>query len=235
LGCQTWWLTVASLRKRPAPEVSVASVEPVKPVTVAIDTEPPPASEKFESVSSPPGISPTESLKAQIAAIQRAEEIQRQQQAIMAAEGRRKEWFGNSPLAQKYYQHLMTFHDEAVHSGLIDTSPQYFEHMERRLADLHAQEPATVGTHLAEEMHHRAAQDGAKQPPPPQPRLRSNIVSAPVSREVPTASGRRFDGKVTLTPIEIEHARAAGVSDVEYARQKLKLQAMKEAGEYRDR
>jgi hypothetical protein len=64
----------------------------------------------------------------------------------------------------------------------------------------------------------------------------SSLVSAPVSRSIPSASGKRHQspGKVTLTPSEVEAARLSGISIEEYARQKLKYEGMRESGEYRD-
>jgi hypothetical protein len=159
--------------------------------------------------------------------------LSRQQAAVLTAEGRRREWLQGNPIAQKHFDHLGAFHNEALQSGLADTSPDYFKHMESRLAALHTQHPTTVGTHLINEMQQRTAQERT---PPPQPeRPRTNIVSAPVSREIPTASGNRPNGKITLTQQQQDAARISGVSDAEYGRQLLRLNAMKDSGEYSDR
>ena len=54
------------------------------------------------------------------------------------------------------------------------------------------------------------------------------MVSAPVSRDIPDATGRRESHrKITLTPQEIEMARVSNISVEEYARQKLKLSQTK--------
>lgn len=57
------------------------------------------------------------------------------------------------------------------------------------------------------------------------------IVSAPVSREEPALSNSR-PTRITLSSEERSHAAASGVSEVEYAKQKLKLIEAKKAGRY---
>jgi hypothetical protein len=70
---------------------------------------------------------------------------------------------------------------------------------------------------------------------PQQEQQRTNIVSAPVSREVPSGgTGTRSNGKVTLTAAEREFAKISGITEAEYARQKQKLQEMKANGSYSD-
>lgn len=95
---------------------------------------------------------------------------------------------------------------------------------------------------------------GFKSPPPPEPApaapapapaRRSMPVSAPVSREVPTASGQRRSNTMTLSPEEREIARNSfgsikGAPDLTndqkerlYAENKAKLNRMRASGEYR--
>jgi hypothetical protein len=64
----------------------------------------------------------------------------------------------------------------------------------------------------------------------PKPRERS-IVSAPVSRDVPSSDGKPR-GKVKLTAQEVEAARVSGITPEEYATQKLKYAEMKANGQY---
>jgi hypothetical protein len=75
--------------------------------------------------------------------------------------------------------------------------------------------------------------------PPPQPQARaepSALYSAPVSRQAQSAStGQRPQRTIRLTAEEQEYARVAGVSDVEYARQKQKLAQAKANGDYGER
>lgn len=59
-------------------------------------------------------------------------------------------------------------------------------------------------------------------------------VSAPPSREAPSASGRTTPTRVTLTAEERQIAAASGITEIEYAKNKLKLMEMKKAGQYRD-
>jgi hypothetical protein len=73
------------------------------------------------------------------------------------------------------------------------------------------------------------------QPAPSRPDP-SAYVSAPVSRGVPSGeTGYRPARQIKLTPQEQEYARVAGISDVEYARQKQKLAQAKLAGDYGER
>jgi hypothetical protein len=59
------------------------------------------------------------------------------------------------------------------------------------------------------------------------------MVSAPVSREVPTSirEDRGISSRVTLSILEKEIARSAGISEVDYATGKLELARRKAAGE----
>lgn len=69
-------------------------------------------------------------------------------------------------------------------------------------------------------------------PPPPKPPTRSNIVSAPVSREVPSGRPREENpNRTTLSADELAVAAASGISAADYARGKLRLQREKLAGE----
>ena len=137
---------MASLRKKP--DVVVASVDPVQPVDVGIDSNPPPAP------AHQPADDAEQALRRQLEALQHSESLNRQQQAIVSAEGRRREWLQSNPIAKKFYDRLGAFHNEALQAGLVDTSPDYFQHMESRLAALHSQQPATAGANLIDEMRH---------------------------------------------------------------------------------
>jgi hypothetical protein len=80
-----------------------------------------------------------------------------------------------------------------------------------------------------------AAQPAPINEPEPEPERRTP-VSAPVSREIPSSTTGRppSETRVTLSAAEREHAKLAGISEVEFARQKLKLQALKASGHYRE-
>jgi hypothetical protein len=130
---------------------------------------------------------------------------------------------------------LAGLHNQAIQSGLADCSPSYFQHLETSLAALHSERPAAAANHLVDEMQQRSAAQNGTQQQQPEQRPRTNIVSAPVSRAVPSASGQRQNGKITLSLVEQEAARIAGVSLEEYAKQKKKLMEMQASGEYSDR
>lgn len=61
---------------------------------------------------------------------------------------------------------------------------------------------------------------------------RTAIVSAPVSREVPTNDGKRSTGTVRLTAAQREAAKMAGITETEYAKQLQKLNEEKASGNY---
>ena len=73
--------------------------------------------------------------------------------------------------------------------------------------------------------------------PPVRRQQRSAVpMSAPPSRDVPSfQTGRPQGGPVRLTPAQQEAARFSGISEAEYARQLVKMEQMKAAGELDDR
>ena len=181
---------MASLRKRPDTE-GEATVAPT--VSVAVDHS-----------SSPEAAS--EALLAQLGDLRASEDLQKQQiVAAQAAEQRRAQWLASSPAANAHYAALGPMHHAAINAGLIDTSPEYFNFMEQQLAALQSQQPEPA--RLVEDMQRHA-------PPAPEPEPPRRVqVSAPVSREVPTYTGRRErSNSITLSPAEVQHARVAGVS-----------------------
>jgi hypothetical protein len=217
---------MASLRKRPIDDVAAAPVEPVKaapPVATNVDASPPvttpaPAPAPLPEVTAPPEDQAQLALKKQIDAMREAGTRQQQAAAAaLAAQERRQAWLEATPAAQENYSALGELHNAALRSGLVDTSPAYFEFLETQLANL-----------TVDDMLTRAAQHREPDPPPPRPAPRAaNIVSAPVSREIPTGDGYRPPGKVMLTP---QHLEAA--NPTEYGRQLLKPNEMKRNGEY---
>lgn len=66
----------------------------------------------------------------------------------------------------------------------------------------------------------------------PAPPVRRSAVSAPPSRQTPSSTGRRDDGRVTLTPAQKEAAKISGVSEKDYAAQLLILKKEKANGNY---
>ena len=67
-----------------------------------------------------------------------------------------------------------------------------------------------------------------------EPEERSSIVSAPVSRDIPSSNGTRQSGVVKLTPAQREAAKVAGITETEYAKQYARLLEEKANGNYRD-
>jgi hypothetical protein len=212
-----------------------------------------PPTEQIEAVSAPPEAPPvdeppapspqpeppqddaTAALRRQIEALSQAQTMG--QQAATANE-RRQAWLEQTPGAKDHIPALGAFHHAALNAGLADASPQYFDFMESQLAGL--SQPAEAAMHVAEEMQQQAApvmQPTPKFFAPPPARSGPNpsaIVSAPVSREIPTSSGERLRprGQIKLTPAEVEAARISGITPEEYAKQKIRKAQMVASGEY---
>jgi len=218
---------MASLRKRPA-DVVVSSVEAAPITNDASSPEPP-----LEATKNL--IEAEQALRAQLDALGKAGSFQRQQQeAISTSEDRRRDWLASNRLAQEHYNDLGALHNEALKLGLADTSPEYFQHMEGRLAALRAQHPSANTHRLIEEMQAQAARDADAREPPkrPAPSVNARYVSAPVSRESISYSAQRPTGRVVLTQIDKEFARIAGITEAEYGKQKLRLAEEKANGRY---
>jgi hypothetical protein len=210
---------MASLRKRLDAPVAATDADAPE-VEIDVETNAPPAPE----ASAPDDAS--KALKRQIEALHQSETMQQQHAAKLAAEGRREAWLNRTPGARENIAALGAIHHAALNSGLVDTSPEYFDFLGAQLAAL--KQPTEAATHIADEMQARASRT-----PEPPPRPSRVMVSAPVSRDVPSANGKRQSpGRVTLTPQEQEAARIAGIPLEEYARQKLRLSSMRATGEY---
>jgi hypothetical protein len=168
-------------------------------------------------------------LKAQIEALGRSEQIQREaQEAVIAAHAaheRRLRWLAGNPRAQANVPALGHIHHAALSAGLADATDDYFQFLEQQLDALPDGTPAMP----------QPTPEFFRPPPAPKSPAPKVIHSAPVSRDVPAAgSGARPRGRVVLTPQEQEAAAMSGISIEEYARQKLKYTTMKDTGEYRD-
>ena len=106
-------------------------------------------------------------------------------------------------------------------------------HLQPDLSEAHL---AAVKEAFDQTIAHLQAQ-AADMPTPPSPPAQSApsaMLSAPVSRMVPTGPGARPRGKITLSPSEVEAARISGLTVEQYAAEKLKYEGMRERGEYRD-
>lgn len=104
---------------------------------------------------------------------------------------------------------LQAWHWDAIDAGKDAFSKEYFEFIDEK-------------------------RDPKKIEPEPQQQQRTNIVSAPVSREVPSGGtgSRQGYGKITLTAEQKDSARIAGVTETEYAKQLIRLNELKANGQY---
>lgn len=112
--------------------------------------------------------------------------------------------------------YLGAAHWDAIRAGHAQDSEAYFVMLEEKL--------------------------GYRQPPRPSPssepetQRKSIPMSAPVSREIPSlGGGNTTPSRVTLTAEQREAARIAGVDDVTYAKNYLRLQELKKHGHYQER
>lgn len=108
-------------------------------------------------------------------------------------------------------------HWDALEAGHAQDSDAYFQVLEERLG---YRKPA-------------AKEDDEGEP---EPQRRSMPVSAPVTRDSPSPStGRLTSTRVELSASQREAARISGVTDVEYARNFLRLEDLKKQGHYQER
>jgi hypothetical protein len=148
-------------------------------------------------------------------------------------------------------------HNAIVGSGVADNSEQYFEAMENAIkaAVPHRQVSGAPDTQeAAAALDQEPAEWRTEEPPSPSPRLprirppveiagdmpvppRAVSYSAPVSRASRdwSSGAEMIPTQVKLTSEERECAAYSGVTDKEYAKQKLRLLAAKRAGLYQER
>src|SRR5882724_4385608 len=105
-------------------------------------------------------------------------------------------------------------HDAVEDEGLEAYSQPYFDWIEGQL-----------GWHQKEQIVN-------KEEPDDEPQTRGRIVSAPVTREVPTNSSGDRPGRITLSAAQLDAAKIAGITPKEYAEQLLKLREHKSNGMY---
>lgn len=168
------------------------------------------------------------------AAIARAEEarrnppapqnlsVEQQIDSVTALSPSQREWLKAHPDAwtdQRKNMRLQGAHVEAEDQGLTPGTKKYFEYLEERLG-YRKPEPDV--------------DDDDEEDRPPPRKERRTLVSAPVSRDVPSSNGGKSRTKITLTPKQLEAAQIAGIAPEVYARNMLKLQDMKEEGYYNE-
>lgn len=112
---------------------------------------------------------------------------------------------------------LQNAHIDAEEAGHSAGTTQYFQFLEERLG---YRKPISTKTD----------EDGADDTDDTKP----VIVAAPVSRETPSAATGRPQSatRITLTPAQREAARSAGIDEIEYAKQLIRLQEAKKEGRY---
>ena len=220
---------MASLRNKP----KAAPPEKIEPAAQPLSEA---DQDTLDTATPQPELAATaELLRSQIADLRRAEDRAQDRHgepdAVVTSDDRRREWIESNPLAQQYAAELNTLHREALGAGLIDTSPSYFEFMDARLSKLAAQTPAAAAGEIVKDMEQRSAQNTAREQRQQEAAPNaSRYVSAPVSREIASMSGRR--GSINLTPQQRESARISGISESEYARQLLRFEELKASGDY---
>lgn len=131
-----------------------------------------------------------------------------------------KDWLRDHPdyaTDQRKNIKLQALHWDALDEGHRPFSTEYFKFVEIGLGLREAEKPA-------EEVE--VDRPGTRRTP---------VVSAPVSRDNPGGGTRPSPGRITLTAEEREHARASGVTDAEYAKQKARLMEAKANGHYGER
>jgi hypothetical protein len=149
--------------------------------------------------------------------------VEQQIDSVSALLPSQKEWLKAHPDAwtdQRKNMRLQGAHVEAEDKGLTPGSKKYFQYLEERLGYKEAEEEIDDDEEIDDE------------PTPRRQTARKTLVSAPVSREAPTNSGKPSRTKITLTPKQQEAAAIAGITQQEYAKNLMRLQDMKEEGYY---
>jgi hypothetical protein len=189
----------------------------------------------------------TLALLKQLADLKKSEELQRQaaQMAQRAQPRNRVEFLqsqglteaearffdGNESMMQNQ-QHAGEAAAETLAAGFERDSPAFFQAVEQNFAkriEAMNQQPAEQPTPA----FFQPPEAPQRSPAAPDS---ASIYSAPVSRQTPSAgTGQRPARTVRLTAEEQEYARVAGITDVEYAKQKQKLAQAKANGDYGER
>lgn len=135
-----------------------------------------------------------------------------------------KDWLKSHPDAwtdQRKNMRLQGAHVEAEDKGFTPGSKKYFQYLEDRL-----------GYSETEEEIDGDEEDDDPEPVSRRQTARRTLVSAPVSRDAPTNSGKPSSSKIKLSVKQQEAAAISGISPQEYARNLMRLNEMKEEGYY---
>lgn len=141
-----------------------------------------------------------------------------------------KDWLRKHPeyaTNQRLNIKLQAAHWDALDAGHRAFSTEYFEEVEK-----------IIGLRKVEKSKAEDDDDPIEEREVVRPNTetrRTPIVSAPVSREVPSGGAPKSKTRIYLTKEEVEHARASGITEAEYAKQKQVLAERKANGHYGDR
>lgn len=118
---------------------------------------------------------------------------------------------------------ISALHWDVMDEGHTAFSPGYFESLEMHLG-------------LRERPKKEPEIEIEDEPAPP-PARRTVVTAAPPTRDAPSPSGggNKANQRVTLTEEERAIARGSGISDIEYAKQKIRLADLKKNGHYQER
>lgn len=106
----------------------------------------------------------------------------------------------------------------ARRQGIRPYTPEYFESIEIQAGLRQAPQGDEEDEEVAE---------------PPKPRRQQAVTSAPPTREATSlATGKAITSKVTLNPEQRDIARKLGISEIEYAKQLIKMREAKSNGRY---
>lgn len=114
---------------------------------------------------------------------------------------------------------IQNLHYEVVDEGNEPYSQDYFERLEQLLGM--REKPVNMETVEPEDEYTA-----------PEPRKRSSMVSAPVSREAPSSANGDRPGQIRLSLAQKEAAKIAGITEAEYAKQIIELKKQKANGLY---
>jgi hypothetical protein len=220
------------------------------PPSAKINIDDPAPDDAIKAAGPPVTDEATLRLQKQIDDLKKSEELQRQHAAQMAEMQRQQQWLPGEQEFMAAYPELSQHPDltqQAVIAAYRQGHQRGTEPFLKAVKHNFDSQMDRLNPRLDDSAVEHAPQDDYRPTPSMQPPSsfrplpesadedrRSAFVSAPVSRETPSAGGSRSNRQIRLTAEEREHARMAGVSEVEYAKQKQKLIEAKNEGSYGD-
>ena len=230
-------------REKPVEAPNNIKLDGAEPEAVTgISVEAPPEAEQTVVEPPQPADEATQALMRQLESLRQSEELQRRHAQQMAqrqqpmtrveflrsqglTEAEARFFDANESMMQNQQQASEAAAD-ALAAGIERDSDQFFEFVEQGFA----KRLDALSQRAAEQL--APAFFAPRPAPSPAAPDRSAMYSAPVSRGTPSGgTGQRPPRQIRLTAEEQEHARIAGVSDVEFAKQKQRLTREKAAGE----